>query len=80
MEFDTENGRVTAVYPYFIHEDYYFHKIGDILKICYDKKNTNRFHIENDGSHDNIGTFLIGGGVFMIAALLIIIIQYGGLF
>ena len=80
VEFDTENGRVTAVYPYFIHEDYYFHKIGDILKICYDKKNTNRFHIENDGSHDNIGTFLIGGGVFMNVALLIIIIQYGGLF
>jgi len=80
VEFETEKGYVKAVYPYFTQEDYYNIRVGDTLKICYDKNNTNRFHIEEDGSHRDISAFLTGGGIFMILSEIIILIRYGNLF
>ncbi len=78
VEFETqENKSVRAVYAYFIHEDSYKYRIGDTIKICYDKKNTNRFHIEDDGSHSEISTILIGAGATMIAAVILLAVRYG---
>jgi len=77
VEFETFDGKkVNAVYPYFINEDYVRFKRGDIVKICYDKNNTNRFHIENDGSRSNLSFILIFSGLFMILADVIIFLKY----
>jgi hypothetical protein len=77
VEFETqEKEYVRAVYAYFVHEDSYHYRTGVIIKICYDKNNTNRFHIEDDGSHSEISTFLIGAGISMIIAVIILAIRY----
>lgn len=76
VEFETEKGWVTAIYPFFIHEDYYKYRQGDRIKICYNSKNTNNFHIEDDGSHSEISACLIGGGAFIIIASLILWLRY----
>lgn len=76
VEFDTPDGTVRAVYPYFLHEDYVKFKRGDIIKICYDKNNTNKFHIENDKSKSDFSFMLIFSGAFMIVADFIMFLQY----
>ncbi|MDE5946078.1 MAG: DUF3592 domain-containing protein [Oscillospiraceae bacterium] len=76
VEFNTENGKVNAVYPFFIHEDYIKFKRGDVIKICYDKNNTNKFHIENDNSKSNISLMLVLFGIFIILADALLFLQY----
>ncbi len=77
VEFSTPDGRkINAVYPYFINQDFISFKRGDTIKICYDKKNTNRFHIENDGSKSNLSFILLFSGLFMIVADVIMFLKY----
>lgn len=76
VEYETEKGYVRAIYPYFVHEDYYKYRPGDTIKICYNRSNTNKFHIEEDGSHSEISACLIGGGAFIIASALILWLRY----
>ena len=77
VEFSTPDGRkINAVYPYFINQDFISFKRGDTIKICYDKKNTNRFHIENDGSKSSLSFVLLFSGLFMIVADVIMFLKY----
>lgn len=77
VEFKTADGKkINAVYPYFINQDYVRFKRGDIIKICYDKNNTNRFHIENDGSRSNLSFVLMFSGFFMIASDVLVFLKY----
>ncbi len=77
VEFKNSDGKkINAVYPFFINEDYIRFKRGDIIKICYDENNTNRFHIENDGSKDSLSSVLVFSGLFMIIADVIIFLKY----
>lgn len=77
VEFQTPDGKkVNAVYPFFINEDYVSFKRGDIIKICYDRNNINRFHIENDGSKSNLSFILLFSGLFMVVADVIMFLKY----
>lgn len=77
VEFQTPDGKkVNAVYPFFINEDYVRFKRGDIIKICYDRNNINRFHIENDGSKSNLSFILLFSGLFMVVADVIMFLKY----
>lgn len=77
VEFQTADGKlINAVYPYFINQDYVRFKRGDTVKICYDKNNTNRFHIENDGSKSNLSFMLLFSGLFMILADVLLFLEY----
>lgn len=77
VEFSTPDGRkINAVYPYFINQDFISFKRGDTVKICYDRKNTNRFHIENDGSKSSLSFVLLFSGLFMIVADVIMFLKY----
>lgn len=77
VEFSTPDSRkITAVYPYFINEDFVTFKRGDTVRICYDRKNTNRFHIENDGSKSSLSFVLLFSGLFMIVADVVMFLKY----
>ena len=76
VEFQTQNGSVKAVYPFFVNQDYVKFKRGDTIKICYDKNNTNNFHIEDDGSKNDLGFVLMISGAFMIIADIVMFLQY----
>ncbi len=77
VEFTAPDGsRIIAVYPYFINQDFVSFRIGDVIKICYDRNNTNRFHIENDGSKSNLSCILIFSGLFIIASDIVMFLKY----